>query len=98
MPVKVLRLDFNNLHGLVHAIHQPVARNRSVIPSPPRGIKPPVFGNAKIGVALPLSRDIIVGRPDRRHFQHEVRRLAQVPDGVAVLIHSLCPVYIEAHK
>ena len=48
------------------------------------GIKPPLLGNGHPGVPVPLAADVIGRCGLRRHLPHHIRRLAHLPNEVAV--------------
>ena len=63
-----------------------------------RGVKPPVFGDAEGGVAVPFPGVVLPSCAGGGYFQNEVRRLTLVADGVASLLDCERPVHAEGDE
>ena len=58
-------------------------------------VEPPVFGHAVVGINVALARVVLPARALRGHFQHELRRLADLANHVAVALKNGGGVYAE---
>ena len=98
VPVKVGRSHLLYLDWLVCPLHQPVAGQGRTVMQTARGVKPPVFGDAERGVVVPFPGVVLPSRAGGGYFQHEVRRLTLVADGVASLLDCERPVHAEGDE
>ena len=96
-PVHPLaRLDYG--YGLILPVGQPVAGQRGGVEAAAGGVKPPVFGDAKLGVAAALAVIVVVGGAEGRHFQDEIGQLALAVDAIPPLGADVGRVYVEGDQ
>ena len=93
LPVLVLMQRIRH----IRAVHQPLRRQRLPIPVAPCGIDAPVLQRADALIDVPLSVQIRRRRAGRRHLHHKIRRLAPLPDAVAIVRRRHLRIRPERH-
>ena len=74
-----------NWDGFVGPVDQGPANQPGFVALAPIRVKEPVFGDPEGGVVLPLADFVPAGGVVGGHFQHEIGRLALLPDGISLL-------------
>ena len=98
VPVALFRAHLHHLDGLVRSFSQPVAGQGCAVVKAARGVEPLVFGYAGGGVVVPFSGVVLPSRAGGGYLQHEVRRLALVPDGIGSPVDRERPVHAEGRQ